>query len=125
MLKAGGYLLIEDTQLHSVKEMVRFLMEQPGFSLVLDLQKSLVIKKLPGERDFGEWTGQPYMVRRSDQYLRSPNMFSLHDDTMFTTAYVFFRHSMEGLRPPLYWVGRRLPPPLRQRLKRAVVRYRH
>jgi len=120
MLKPSGYLLIDDTQLHSVKEMARFLMEQPGFSLVLDLKKSLVFQKLTGERDFGEWTGQPYIVRRRNQYVHSRNMFALHDDTMFTMAYVFLRRSMDGVRAPLYWVGRRLPQPLRQRLKRAV-----
>jgi hypothetical protein len=105
MLKRNGYLLIDDTQLHSVKEMARFLMAQPGFSLVLDLGKSLVFQKLTAHRDFGEWISQPYIVRRYNQYLRSPNMYALHDDSMFTRT--------------AYWVGRRLPRDVRQRLKRT------
>jgi predicted O-methyltransferase YrrM len=105
MLKPNAYLLVDDTQLHSVKEVARFLMEQPGFSLVLDLDKSLVFQKLTAKRDFGEWTNQPYIVRRYNQYVRSPNMYALHDDTMFTRT--------------AYWVGRCLPQHLRQRLRKS------
>jgi len=80
-------------------------MEQPGFSLVLDLDKSLVFQKLTAKCDFGEWTNQPYIVRRYNQYVRSPNMYALHDDTMFTRT--------------AYWVGRCLPQHLRQRLRKS------
>jgi len=120
MLKPGSYLLIDDTDLHSVKEMVRFLVEQPGFSLALDLGKSVVFQKLTAERDFGEWTSQPYIVRRYRHYVRSPNRYALHDYTMFSrTAYMLFSGSMAGVRVPLLWVGRRLPQDLRRRLKES------
>jgi predicted O-methyltransferase YrrM len=121
MLKPGGYLLIDDTHLHSVKEMARFLAEQPGYSLVLDLEKSLIFQKVTAERDFGEWISQPYIVRRTNQYVRRPNKFALHSETVLTRmAYVVFRCSIAvGLHVPLLWVGRRLPQPLRQRLKKG------
>ncbi|HVN45115.1 MAG TPA: class I SAM-dependent methyltransferase [Steroidobacteraceae bacterium] len=120
MLKPGGYLLIDDTQLHSVKEMARFLTEQPGFCLALDLGKSLVFQKLTAERDFGEWERQPYIVRRTQQYLRSPNRYALLDDSLFArTADIFVRGPLAGLRAPLLWVGRRLPQQLGQRLKKS------
>ena len=79
MLRQGGYLWIDDTELHAVKEMARFLAEQPSFSLVLDLGKSLVFQKPTGERQLGQWVEQPYIVRRSDEYARFPNPFAFRD----------------------------------------------
>src|SRR5579864_2981926 len=46
MLRQGGYLMIDDVQLHAEKEIARFLCEQPAFSLALNLEKSLVFRKL-------------------------------------------------------------------------------
>jgi len=79
MLRQGGYLLIDDVQLHAEKEMARFLSEQTAFSLVLDLGKSLVFRKLTTDRHFGEWCEQPYVLRRTNQYRKLPNPFTLHD----------------------------------------------
>ena len=55
MLRKGGYLMIDDVQLHSEKEMARLLSEHPTFSLVLDLGKSLVFRKQTADRGLGEW----------------------------------------------------------------------
>jgi predicted O-methyltransferase YrrM len=70
MLRQGGYLMIDDVQLHAEKEMARLLSEHPAFSLVLDLGKSLVFLKLTAERYLGDWDNQPYIVRRTNEYAR-------------------------------------------------------
>jgi predicted O-methyltransferase YrrM len=104
LLKQGGYLWIDDIQLHAVKEMARFLAEQPNFTLVLDMRKSLVFRKLSAERHLGDWVGQPYIVRRSTDYSQFPNPFALHE----------FRG------PRLSWIAyraRRLPQTIRKRLR--------
>lgn len=79
MLKRGGYLLVDDVQLHTVKEMARFLVEESAFSVSLDLSKSLVFRKTSDDRSFGDWWQQPYAMRRSDEYARSRNAYSLGD----------------------------------------------
>ena len=101
MLRQDGHLMIDDVQLHGEKEIARLLSEHPAFSLVLDLGKSLVFRKLTAERHLGEWTAQPYIVRRTNQYARWPNPFALRDPSVgFRTA---------------HWM-RRLPHRIRNRL---------
>jgi hypothetical protein len=116
MLKPDGYLLIDDTELHSVKEMARFLMEEPGFSLALDLDKSLIFQKRTAARHFGEWIDQPYIVRRSNEYARSRNMYALREEDM----YALREETM--FTKTARWVGRRLPQNLRERLKNIRLR---
>lgn len=66
MLSAGAVLLIDDIQLHSVKEIARWLKADPDrFELVLDLGKTLAFRKLTAEPAMGEWNDQPYIVERS------------------------------------------------------------
>lgn len=77
MLRQGGYLLIDDLQLHSVKELGRCLAEEPGFELALDLGKSLVFRKTTEARQLGEWNESPYILRLSEENLRRPNPFAL------------------------------------------------
>jgi hypothetical protein len=79
MLKRDAFLLIDDVQLHSVKEMARLLTEHPDFSLALDLGKSLVFKKLTNDRNLGGWEEQPYIVRRGKEYMRYTNPYALHE----------------------------------------------
>ena len=107
MLRQSGYLWIDDTALHAVKEMARFLVEQPSCALVLDLGKSLVFQKLTPERQLGEWAEQPYIVRRSDEYARLPNPFALRDLRAPRVEHVFAErkdrhagHSSERLGSP-------------------------
>jgi len=86
MLRQGGYLMIDDVHLHADKEIARLLSEHPAFSLVLDLGKSLVFQKLAGDRHLGEWTDQPYIVRRTNEYSRFPNPFALRDPGLTSQA---------------------------------------
>ncbi len=77
MLKKGGILLVDDVQLHSVKELARMLAKQPEYRLVEDLGKVLAFEKLtdaPLLMDFGS---QPYIMERTEEYKRSKNMFAL------------------------------------------------
>jgi hypothetical protein len=71
MLCQGGYLMIDDLQLHSVKELGRLLAEEPGFELALDLGKSLVFRKTTAARQLGEWNESPYILRLSKPWGRS------------------------------------------------------
>lgn len=77
MLRRGGYIMVDDVQLHSVKELARLLGQQPGFELVLDLGKSLVFRKTTADRSLPDWNGQPYIVECSAAIGRSGNPFSL------------------------------------------------
>lgn len=77
MLRRDGYLMLDDVQLHSVKELVRLLAMQPGFELALDLGKSLVFRKTTLDRSLPEWTGQPYIVRCTEAAGHETNLFQL------------------------------------------------
>jgi FkbM family methyltransferase len=77
MLREGGFLMIDDVQLHSVKELARLLSEQPGFELELDLGKALVFRKTSAERELPEWVLQPYVWRLSEQYSTWSDPFAL------------------------------------------------
>jgi FkbM family methyltransferase len=77
ILREGGYLMIDDVQLHSVKELARLLSEQPGFKLELDLGKALVFRKTTSERELPEWVLQPYVLRRTQHYETWINPFVL------------------------------------------------
>jgi hypothetical protein len=88
--------------------MARLLVEHPAFALDLDLGKSLIFKKLADARDLGEWVNQPYVVRRSNDYARHPNAYTLQD---------FHEPQWPKM---VYWLGRRLPQGVRQRVKRMA-----
>jgi hypothetical protein len=80
MLCKGAFLMIDDIQLHSIKEMAKFILEQPDYyEKVLDLGKALVLKKTTSKRSFGEWSDQPYIVRKTNQY---NHPFSTDDETI-------------------------------------------
>jgi len=76
MLKTGGYIMIDDVQLHSVKELARMLSEQPGFELTLNLGKSLVFRRAADNKG-GDWLSIPYIVRKTNEYARAENPFLL------------------------------------------------
>ena len=67
MLRQDGHLMIDDVQLYAEKEIARLLSEHYAFSIALDLGKSLVFRKLAAGRHLGEWTAQPYIVRRTNE----------------------------------------------------------
>jgi hypothetical protein len=91
MLRKGGYLMIDDVQLHAEKEIARLLSEHPAFSIVLDLGKSLVFCKMTADRSLGDWGHQPYIVRRTDEYARFRNPFALDQSVEYRTASWFRR----------------------------------
>jgi hypothetical protein len=80
LVRQDGYIMIDDVQLHSCKELARFVAEEPGFSLALDLGKALVFKKLTSEMHPGGWGEQPYIARLSSAYKAWKNRFALYDD---------------------------------------------
>jgi hypothetical protein len=77
MLKAGGLIMIDDVNLHSVKELARMLSEHQDFVLELDLGKSLVFRRVSEARAMDEWTGIPYISRMTNLYSEANNPFSL------------------------------------------------
>ncbi len=77
MLSNGGYLMIDDVQLHSVKELGRFLSQDPRFSLSLDMGKSLVFQKQSTDRYIGEWNTSPYILQMTEKYAQQANPFAL------------------------------------------------
>ncbi len=79
MLRRGGYLMIDDVNLYGQKELARLLSAHAAFSLALDLGKSLVFVKLTADRNLGEWVDQPYIVRRTREYARFRDPYSLRD----------------------------------------------
>ena len=70
VLRPGGYIMVDDIQLHPSRELANMLGEQPEFELALDLGKALVYRRRPtaDARTLGEWTRSPYIVRRSKEY---------------------------------------------------------
>ena len=76
LLKIGGYLMVDDLQLHSVKELYRMLSMQPGWEKVLDLGKAAVFRKVTiGAQDLGDWNGSPYIVEKTNEYTKLENPF--------------------------------------------------
>jgi hypothetical protein len=67
MLRQGGWMMIDDIQLHSVKELARFMMKAWQFELVSNLQKSLIFRKTTDQQMFGDFGGQPYIMERTEE----------------------------------------------------------
>jgi hypothetical protein len=77
MLKTGGFLMIDDIQLHSVKELARMLVEQPDFQLENRVGKSLIFRRVTDARTLGEWNSIPYIERKSNEYAETGDPFRL------------------------------------------------
>lgn len=67
MLGAGGLLLVDDVNLHSVAELSRLLEQQPGFELRHDLEKLQVWEKTDDEPFLPDHSVQPYIMARTRQ----------------------------------------------------------
>ena len=115
MLRQGGFLMIDDVNLHAEKEMVRLLSEHPAFALALDLGKSLVFRKQTTARHLGEWTDQPYVVRRTNEYALLRNPFALSDPRALHLAKITY-YRIRRLGP---WIDP-LSQKVRNRLKRHL-----
>jgi len=86
LLKKDGYLLIDDVQLHSCKEMARLLDSLPCYELALDLGKALVFRKTADVDYLGEWNEQPYICQRTQKYGAQINPYALKDGGLFDAA---------------------------------------
>jgi hypothetical protein len=63
MMRAGGLLFLDDTQMYSVAELTRLLEEQPGFTLREKLDKLHVWEKNDNRRFLPAHSGQPYILQ--------------------------------------------------------------
>jgi hypothetical protein len=80
MLRKDGYLIIDDIQLHSIKEIANFLVsEDSKFEVVANLGKTLVFKKLTDEVELGEWDEQKYVVEKTNEAMILGNKFALYN----------------------------------------------
>lgn len=78
MLPQGGLLVVDDLQLHSCKELARWLSEEVDYLRVEEnLGKAIVFRKICTARDLGDWPSQPYVVRMTRTYERAADPFSL------------------------------------------------
>src|SRR5262245_31706780 len=66
LLRKGGYLMLDDIQLHSVAELYRLISyETDTFRPAANLGKLWIFEKLTSEPQFGEWTTQTYITALS------------------------------------------------------------
>jgi hypothetical protein len=77
LLRTGGHLILDDLQLHSVKELARLLAEGDEYERVLDLGKAVVYRKRTASRDMPEWNAERYVLRKTDEYAKRPDPFAL------------------------------------------------
>jgi hypothetical protein len=62
LVRPGGFIMLDDTQLYSVNELVKLLREQPGYEVALDMGKVVVFRKTAVQRELPDFGGQPYIV---------------------------------------------------------------
>ena len=80
MLTKGGFLIIDDVQLHSIKEIAKFIIKQSThFVLEKDLGKTLIFRKLTDDFDLGDWNQQIYILEKSNAYELQENPNSLDE----------------------------------------------
>ena len=80
ILKKGGLLVVDDLQLYSINEFARWLSMQPEYSLVKDLEKTLVFRKEVAAEYFPDFGSQPYIKQRNAIMKESANPYSLKQD---------------------------------------------
>lgn len=79
LVKSGGFIMVDDVQLKSCKEVASLLAMQPGYEIVLDIEKSLVFKKTTTDKFLPDWTLQPYTVKATDEiHNAGGNVFALY-----------------------------------------------
>lgn len=72
MLGAGGLLLVDDVNLHSIAELSRLLEQQPGFELRHDLEKLQVWEKTDDEPFLPDHSQQPYVMEQTRRAAQGP-----------------------------------------------------
>jgi len=76
-LRSGGYMMIDDIQIHAVKKLARFITKSWQFELVADLQKSLIFRKKVDQTSMGDFGAQPYINAKSKEDEASGRAFTL------------------------------------------------
>ena len=78
MTRKGSFIMLDDVQLHSVKELARLLAYDPThFKVRADLGKALIFEKMTDQRQLGEWNTQPYICDMTKTYLLHPTALLL------------------------------------------------
>lgn len=77
LLRKDGFLMIDDFQVYAIKEMARFLMEDPNFSLINRFRKTLLFRKKTTIRYLPDFGGQPYIRRRSREDREAGKAFEI------------------------------------------------
>jgi hypothetical protein len=96
MLRQGGLLAIDDTQLHSVKELAKLLMEQPEFALVTQCDKTVLFRKTADVRGLQDWLFQPYIARKSKEYQMLQNPCVINDHEEYRELIAQLRQGLEA-----------------------------
>jgi predicted O-methyltransferase YrrM len=74
MIGVGGFIMLDDVQLHSVRELARLLAYDPtNFKVRANLGKALIFEKMTSQRQLGEWNTQPYIRDMSRIHLFRPS----------------------------------------------------
>ncbi len=80
MLKKGGLLIVDDLQLYSVNEFARWLSMQREYSLVNDMQKTLIFRKEVATEYLPDFGSQPYIQQRSEMMKETGDPYSFQPD---------------------------------------------
>jgi hypothetical protein len=110
-LGSGGLLMIDDVNVHSAKEVVRSIRDEPDFEQVLDLGKALVFRKTTDRPTLRAWCDQSYIKAEMAFFERLPDPFRIDRPTAAELA--------EAQAPEH---AARAPGRYRSRISRAVRR---
>jgi precorrin-6B methylase 2 len=65
MLKQGGYLVVDDVQLYSVRQLYLLLKRQPGFEIETELGKLVIFRKTDTAELLPDFARQPFVVNNT------------------------------------------------------------
>jgi hypothetical protein len=71
MLRVGGFAVLDDTQLWSVRVLRDFLAAEPAWRLERELSRSVVFEKTAAASQGTEWFAQPYVVAETERLARA------------------------------------------------------
>jgi predicted O-methyltransferase YrrM len=76
-LRKGGVLIVDDIHIYSIKELARFLSEDPNVRLTEVLPKTLIFEKIVDRRYLPDFGGQPYIRRKMEAEKQAGLAFKL------------------------------------------------
>ncbi len=76
-LKPGGVIVIDDIQLHSAKELAKLLKYEPGFSMIQQINKIVLFKKIWDREFIGDFGNQKYVIQKTEEYEKSNNKYEI------------------------------------------------